>query len=109
MAIDPFARISYSRCPMIPELEQKLGPVRRLSFAWLVLVLFPMLSSVPASGADQAYVIGASDVLEIQVWDNKDLNQAVFVRPDGKISLPLIGEIEAGGRTVQQLQDSLTE
>ena len=48
-------------------------------------------------------------MLEIQVWDNKDLNQAVFVRPDGKVSLPLIGEIQAGGRTVQELQSSLVE
>jgi len=46
--------------------------------------------------------------VDIQVWDNKDLNQVVFVRPDGKISLPLVGEIQAGGQTVQQLQDALT-
>jgi polysaccharide export outer membrane protein len=47
--------------------------------------------------------------LEVQVWDNKELNQIVFVRPDGKISLPLIGEIQAGGQTVQQLQNALVE
>ena len=69
--------------------------------------LFCLLHVIPADAADEAYVIGAADVLEIQVWDNKDLNQIVFVRPDGKISLPLIGEIQAGGRTVQQLQDAL--
>lgn len=68
-----------------------------------------ILFTAPAQGADDAYVIGAADALEIQVWDNKDLNQVVFVRPDGKISLPLIGEIQAGGRTVQQLQDALAE
>jgi polysaccharide export outer membrane protein len=69
-----------------------------------VLVAFP-------AGADQqaAYVIGPGDVLEIQVWDNKALDQTVFVRPDGKISLPLVGEIQAGGLTVRQFQDALVE
>jgi len=75
----------------------------------LVGVLVCLLSAIPTSAADGAYVIGAADVLEIQVWDNKDLNQVVFVRPDGKISLPLIGETQAGGQTVQQLQDALAE
>ena len=65
----------------------------------LVLVVLPLLfcslSVCPALGADDTYVIGTADVLEVQVWDNKDLNQVVPVRPDGKISLPLIGEGEA--------------
>jgi polysaccharide export outer membrane protein len=67
------------------------------------------MCSAPAHGATDAYEIGVADVLEVQVWDNKDLNQSVFVRPDGKVSLPLIGEIQAGGKTVRQLQDDLAE
>jgi polysaccharide export outer membrane protein len=58
------------------------------------------------SGKD--YVIGPEDVLDIQVWGSKDLNQTVFVRPDGRLSLPLVGEIAVAGKTVQQLQDHLT-
>ena len=81
--------------------------VRRLPLPSLFLSLLTLLAAGPAARADEAYVIGSADVLEIQVWDNKDLTQTVFVRPDGKISLPLIGEIQAGGKTVQQLQDSL--
>ena len=54
-------------------------------------------------------MIGPEDVLEIQVWGNKDLNQVVFVRPDGRTSLPLVGEIGVAGKTVQQLQDHLDE
>src|SRR4029450_12125176 len=81
---------------------------------WLTLGLVVALAlrGVPVAlvGAqDASYVIGPEDVLEVQVWDNKDLNQVVFVRPDGKTSLPLIGEIQAGGRTVQQLQDDLVK
>ena len=80
---------------------------RRLPLSSIVPVLLSLFSVIPAHAADEAYVIGAADVLEVQVWDNKDLNQVVFVRPDGKISLPLIGEVQAGGKTVQQLQDAL--
>ena len=77
---------------------------------YLLAVPTLLLGSVaPVWPADAAYVIGNEDVLDIQVWDNKDLNQVVFVRPDGKISLPLVGEIHAGGKTVQQLQAALTE
>jgi polysaccharide export outer membrane protein len=82
---------------------------RRLPLPFVGLALLCLVSIIPANGADEAYVIGAADALEIQVWDNKDLSQTVFVRPDGKISLPLVGEIQAGGRTVQQLQDALAE
>jgi polysaccharide biosynthesis/export protein len=83
-------------------------------FRWTSLGLLAALALLiafvgPAIAADAAYVIGPEDVLEVQVWDNKDLNQIVFVRPDGKTSLPLIGEIQAGGRTVQQFQDELVK
>jgi polysaccharide export outer membrane protein len=57
---------------------------------------------------DKDYIIGPEDILEIQVWGNKDLNQVVFVRPDGRTSLPLVGEIGVAGQSVQQLQDHLT-
>jgi len=62
----------------------------------------------PPIPADKDYIIGPEDVLEIQVWGNKDLNQTVFVRPDGRTSLPLVGEIGVAGKSVQQLQDHLT-
>ncbi|HUP34492.1 MAG TPA: polysaccharide biosynthesis/export family protein [Candidatus Limnocylindria bacterium] len=57
--------------------------------------------------AGKDYIIGAEDVLEIQVWGSNELNQTVFVRPDGRLSLPLVGEIAVAGKTVQQLQDHL--
>jgi polysaccharide biosynthesis/export protein len=62
----------------------------------------------PPIQQDKDYIIGPEDVLEIQVWGNKDLNQMVFVRPDGRTSLPLVGEIGVAGKSVQQLQDHLT-
>lgn len=58
---------------------------------------------------NKRYVIGESDVLEIDVWKEKEISRTIPVRPDGKISLPLVGEIEAAGLTPMQLQDDLTQ
>jgi polysaccharide export outer membrane protein len=60
-----------------------------------------------AAGLD--YKIGPDDVLSVSVWDQKDLDQVVFVRPDGRISLPLVGEVEAGGLTVAELAARLNK
>ncbi len=54
------------------------------------------------------YIIGPEDVLEITVWRNQDLSKAVTVRPDGRISLPLIGDVEAVGRTPVQLTEVIS-
>jgi polysaccharide biosynthesis/export protein len=54
--------------------------------------------------APPGYVIGPLDVLEVLFWKDKDLSAEVVVRPDGKISLPLLNEIEAGGLTPEQLR-----
>jgi polysaccharide biosynthesis/export protein len=55
------------------------------------------------------YVIGADDQLKISVWNEPNLNEQVPVRPDGKISMPLLNDIPAGGLTPLQLKDSITE
>lgn len=54
------------------------------------------------------YIIGPEDVLEISVWRNADLSKIVEVRPDGRISLPLIGDVIAVGRTASQLADMIS-
>ena len=74
----------------------------------LVASLLLLSTAPPALGQD-AYVLGAGDILDVQVWDNRELSQTVFVAPDGRISLPLIGQIQAGGKTIQQLQDELSK
>jgi polysaccharide export outer membrane protein len=80
------------------------------SLAMMVLlsVLPALAQAPPPQQQDKDYIIGPEDILDIQVWGNKDLNQTVFVRPDGRTSLPLVGEIGVAGKTVQQLQDHLT-
>ena len=54
-----------------------------------------------------SYIIGAEDVISVYVWKEPDMSKTVPVRPDGMISLPLVGEIKAAGYTPVQLQDVL--
>lgn len=55
------------------------------------------------------YLIGEDDNLRISVWQNQDMDQEVIVRPDGKISYPLVGDIQAAGLTIPELDDIITE
>ena len=55
------------------------------------------------------YVIGPDDMLTIVFWRDKDMSTDVAVRPDGKISLPLVNEIQAAGLTPEQLRLTVTE
>ena len=66
--------------------------------------------SKPAAAADvpAAYVIGESDLLSINVWHEPELTRVVPVRTDGKISLPLIGELQASGRTAEDLRATIS-
>jgi polysaccharide export outer membrane protein len=59
-------------------------------------------------GGGLEYTLGEGDVLFISVWQNEDLNQEVIVRPDGRISFPLVGDIVAAGRTIMQLDADIT-
>ncbi|MGB9234643.1 MAG: polysaccharide biosynthesis/export family protein [Terriglobales bacterium] len=59
--------------------------------------------------AGPEYVIGPEDNLHIAVWKESDLTATLPVRPDGKISLPLLGDVQAAGMTPIQLGDSITE
>jgi polysaccharide biosynthesis/export protein len=56
-----------------------------------------------------SYVIGAEDMLSVYVWKEPDMSKTVPVRPDGMISLPLIGEVKASGYTPVQLEAVLAE
>jgi polysaccharide export outer membrane protein len=70
-----------------------------------------MQGTAPASEAGTAsdYVIGADDTLHISVWKEPDLSETLPVRPDGKISMPLLNDVTAAGLTPLQLKDSITE
>lgn len=68
----------------------------------------PARNSNPMLLVDE-YRIGVDDLVQVTVWKNPDLSVTVPVRPDGRISMPLAGEIVAGGKTPQQVADAVTE
>ena len=77
----------------------------------LVVAALAGAQTVPVSGQAAAlvdYRIGPEDLLSIVVWKNDALSRAVTVRPDGKISLPLLNDVRAVGLTVMELREELT-
>ena len=64
-------------------------------------------TAIKSAAADDSYIIGANDILAINVWKEPDVSRSVPVRSDGKISLPLVGELEASGQTPRQLEQEI--
>ena len=83
--------------------------------AQVAVLLLPLLQTATARSAapDPSglpdYRIGPEDVLVISVWQNAELSRAVSVRPDGKISLPLVNDVQAAGLTPLELRESLVK
>jgi polysaccharide biosynthesis/export protein len=67
------------------------------------------VAAVKVEPIANAYVIGPDDVLAINVWKEPEISRTLPVRPDGNISLPLIGDLLASGRTTQQLQELIKQ
>jgi len=65
-------------------------------------------SSAPMAEENAAYLIGPTDQLSIFVWHQPDLTTSTMVRPDGKISVPLVDDIQAAGKTPTQLSKDIT-
>jgi polysaccharide biosynthesis/export protein len=63
--------------------------------------------STPAAESD--YILGPEDVIEVAVWKEPDLSKTVTVRPDGKLSLPLVGDLQAAGLTAIQLKETIKQ
>lgn len=83
------------------------------TFFCAVLLLFCVavqpvnLSAGQSAATEKEYLIGVGDVLEIQVWREPDLSRTLTVRLDGKISLPLAGDVEAVGKSTSELDQFL--
>jgi len=84
---------------------------------WVTYSLFALIfsASLAIAATPQetsvipAYKIGPGDVLNISVWKEEGLQQEVLIRPDGGMSFPLAGDIQAGGKSVSELSDMLVE
>jgi polysaccharide biosynthesis/export protein len=66
-------------------------------------------ASQVAVAADANYKIGPQDVLRIDVWKENEITRSVPVRPDGKISLPLLNDVQAAGLTAMELANNISE
>ncbi len=75
----------------------------------LFSAVFTAAFAAKSSISMPSYLIGPGDILQISVWKEEGLQQEVLIRPDGGMSFPLAGDIQAGGKTVQQLQEALTQ
>jgi polysaccharide biosynthesis/export protein len=69
----------------------------------------PDVAPVQGTAVPADYLIGPDDVLQVVFWQEKDLSAEVVVRPDGKISLPLINEVQASGATPAQLRTTIMQ
>ena len=102
----------------MPEIQEDTIGMRTFTLrpiaAGVVLALMAAMTGAQAvtraEGDDPAnvYAIGPGDVLEISVWKNPDLSVTVPVRPDGRISVPLLGDVKAAGMTPLALKQTLT-
>lgn len=79
--------------------------IRQLTLSCLMVLLGSTASAWAAESeeTDQVYTIGVPDLLEIRVWEQEDLSGTALVRTDGRISVPLIGDLTAEGRTPEEL------
>ena len=75
--------------------------------ASIFMALLCLQSTVSAEVSN--YVIGAGDIIEISVWKDESLDRELSVPPDGIISYPLAGDIDAAGKTVTMLRKAITE
>ena len=91
-------------------LELALKGFRVLQLGLVVMLGSPLAvtASVQLSVPQQGYRLGANDVIRIQVFGEEDLTVEGRVGGDGKINFPLLGALEVGGRTVQELREELT-
>lgn len=80
------------------------------AFAFLVLAAVAVLGTAAVHAQDaSSYRVGPEDTLEISVWREDALKKEVLVRPDGGLSYPLIGDIQAAGKTPNQIRDEIAK
>jgi len=94
-----------------------MSTIRFLAALLVLLALAACASGGPrspapptaAQAAVEDYLIGVDDVVQVSVWRNPELGITVPVRPDGRISVPLVGDVLAGGRTPSQVATDIQE
>jgi polysaccharide export outer membrane protein len=98
--------------PAIPDQPPATTPLPAEGSQEPATAAVPVVPALPAAptppaGDDNAFQIGPEDVLDISVWKNPELSRTVPVRPDGKVSLPLVNDIQAAGLTPAALREQV--
>ncbi|MDY6854857.1 MAG: polysaccharide biosynthesis/export family protein [Thermodesulfobacteriota bacterium] len=75
----------------------------------ICIVSITKAGNTKISGINRPYILGSEDVIEVLVWKEDAFSRVVIVRPDGKISLPVIGDVQAAGLTTDELTEKITE
>src|SRR5713226_8238813 len=83
--------------------------MKHILFALFAICIFSARGISEESSDPEEFVIGPEDILSIFVWHEPDLTNKVTVRPDGKIGLPLLNDVQASGLTPKRLQENITE
>lgn len=84
-------------------MVRKVRKVRNMGWRWAA-ALVVLLASDGGAAATEAYRLGHGDVVEVGVWREAEMQKQVVVRPDGMVSFPLVGDVEAAGKTVAELK-----
>lgn len=97
---------------ILPAGRQWMGMIRRGALIAAVLLAGTAPTAIaaqpaPTGGGD--YEIGPEDILDVSVWHEKDLQREVLVRPDGWLTFPLVGNVQAAGKTPQQLENEIRQ
>lgn len=101
----------FSLCLALPATARSQSAIDRPPAVSPVASPSAPIATTPAAAAaiPPGYLIGPDDVLQVVFWRDKDLSAEVVVRPDGRISLPLLNEVVAAGITPEQLRTALVE
>ena len=93
-----------------PQQQQQQQPAEPASRTGAPAGYQPLDPNVPMAPADpNTYIIGPEDTIAVRVWKENEVSAQAIVRPDGKITMPLIGDVMASGRTPQQLKVEITD
>src|SRR5688572_15554760 len=88
--------------------NQTRAVTRAMGYVWLLLMA-TVAAAQPETASVVRYEVQPSDLLQVSVWKEPDLTQQVVVRPDGAFSFPLVGEVNAVGKTVEELRRELVQ
>lgn len=99
--------IDQNMTTLIEKVSYSAAKASFLLFFVFVMASFFLVVPADAASKGDDFVIGVEDVLDIRVWENAQLSVVVSVRPDGKVTIPLLGDVKAKGLKPEQLRRKL--